>query len=65
MRTPLTGMEYADTAIGDGGFILKFSDGTVTDANLEGPQVLMGSSERRHPAPEGPFEPDAEGLVRD
>lgn len=28
---PSTGMEYANTQIGDGGFILKFSDGTVTD----------------------------------
>jgi hypothetical protein len=28
---PKTGMEYADTNIGDGGFILKFADGTVTD----------------------------------
>jgi hypothetical protein len=25
-----TGMEYANTSIGDGGFILKFGDGTVT-----------------------------------
>ena len=29
---PRTGMEYANTNIGDGGFILKFGDGTVTDA---------------------------------
>ena len=28
---PKTGMEYANTNIGDGGFILKFADGTVTD----------------------------------
>ena len=28
---PQTGMEYANTNIGDAGFILKFSDGTVTD----------------------------------
>jgi len=28
---PATGMEYANTQIGDGGFILRFSDGTVTD----------------------------------
>ena len=28
---PTTGMEYANSQIGDGGFILKFSDGTVTD----------------------------------
>ena len=28
---PKTGMEYANTNIGDAGFILKFADGTVTD----------------------------------
>ena len=28
---PRTGMEYANTNVGDGGFILKFGDGTVTD----------------------------------
>jgi len=28
---PATGMEYANTQIGDGGFVLRFSDGTVTD----------------------------------
>lgn len=28
---PNTGMEYANTRIGNGGFILKFGDGTVTD----------------------------------
>ena len=30
---PKTGMEYANTNIGDGGFILKFGDGTVTNAH--------------------------------
>jgi hypothetical protein len=30
---PKTGMEYANTNIGDGGLILKFGDGTVTDAS--------------------------------
>lgn len=29
---PLTGLEYDNTNIGDGGFILKFGDGTATDA---------------------------------
>ena len=29
---PETGMEYANTNIGDGGFILKLGDGTVTSA---------------------------------
>lgn len=28
-----TGMEYANTSIGDAGFILKFADGTVTDGS--------------------------------
>ena len=30
---PKTGMEYANTNIGDGGFILKLGDGTVTNAS--------------------------------
>ena len=30
---PKTGMEYANTSIGDAGFILKFGDGTVTDSS--------------------------------
>ena len=30
---PKTGMEYANTNIGDGGFVLKFGDGTVTNAS--------------------------------
>ena len=30
---PQTGMEYANTNIGDAGFILKFSDGTVTNGS--------------------------------
>ena len=30
---PQTGMEYASTNVGDGGFILKFADGTVTDGS--------------------------------
>lgn len=30
---PNTGMEYANTNIGDGGLCIKFSDGTVTDAS--------------------------------
>lgn len=29
---PRTGMEYANTNVGDAGFVLKFADGTVTDA---------------------------------
>ena len=30
---PRTGMEYGDTQIGDGGFALRLSDGTITDAS--------------------------------
>ncbi len=30
---PDTGMEYANTNIGDGGFILKLADGTVADGS--------------------------------
>ncbi len=30
---PKTGMEYANTTIGDGGFVLKFGDGTVTNGS--------------------------------
>jgi hypothetical protein len=30
---PKTGMEYANTNVGDAGFILKFADGTVTNGN--------------------------------
>jgi hypothetical protein len=30
---PTTGMEYANTNVGDAGFILKFADGTVTDGS--------------------------------
>ena len=39
---PETGMEYADTAIGDGGFILKFSDGTVTDGTWKARRFSWG-----------------------
>lgn len=39
---PLTGMEYANTNIGDGGFCLKFSDGTVTDARWKAQKYSWG-----------------------
>lgn len=39
---PETGMEYANTQIGDGGFILKFGDGTVTDASWRAFVVSSG-----------------------
>jgi hypothetical protein len=39
---PKTGMEYANTNIGDGGFILKFGDGTVTSADWKAMKVSWG-----------------------
>ena len=39
---PKTGMEYANTNIGDGGFILKFSDGTVTNASWKAKKFSWG-----------------------
>lgn len=39
---PQTGMEYANTNIGDGGFILKFSDGTVTNASWKAKKLSWG-----------------------
>ena len=38
---PATGMEYGDQ-IGDGGFILRFADGTVTDANWKAKSFFRG-----------------------
>ncbi|TWT86216.1 hypothetical protein [Neorhodopirellula pilleata] len=39
---PKTGMEYANTSIGDGGFILKFGDGTVTNATWKAKKFSWG-----------------------
>lgn len=39
---PKTGMEYANTNIGDGGFILKFSDGTLTNASWKAKRFSWG-----------------------
>lgn len=39
---PKTGMEYANTNIGDGGFILKLGDGTVTNANWKAKTFSWG-----------------------
>lgn len=39
---PKTGMEYANTNIGDGGFILKFSDGMVTNASWKAKKFSWG-----------------------
>lgn len=42
---PKTGCEYGN-AIGDGGFILKFVDGTVTDASWKAKCIFHGPIER-------------------
>ena len=39
---PKTGMEYANTQIGDAGFILKFGDGTVTNSNWKARKFSWG-----------------------
>lgn len=42
---PKTGCEYGDS-IGDGGFILKFADGTVTDASWKAKCFFTGPLDR-------------------
>ena len=39
---PKTGMEYANSQIGDGGLVLKFADGTVTDGSWKARCVSRG-----------------------
>jgi hypothetical protein len=39
---PKTGMEYANTNIGDAGFILKFGDGTMTSAEWKVKKISWG-----------------------
>ena len=39
---PVTGLEYHNTNLGDGGFILKFSDGTVTNATWKAKSFFHG-----------------------
>ena len=41
-----TGMEYANTNIGDAGFILKFGDGTVTSADWKAQAFSRGPIDR-------------------
>jgi hypothetical protein len=43
---PKTGMEYANTNIGDAGFILKFGDGTVTGAQWKAKKFSWGPIDR-------------------
>ena len=61
-----TGLEYNNTRIGDGGFILKFGDGTVTSEAWKAKKVFWGPLNGdidnpkvgREPIPEGWYEPD-------
>ena len=53
---PRTGMEYGDH-IGDGGFILKFADGTVTSARWKVKVVSRGPLRRDTAHPEVATEP--------
>lgn len=43
---PQTGMEYANTNIGDGGFCLRFGDGTVTDSRWKAKKFSWGPVDR-------------------
>lgn len=47
---PKTGYEYGDH-VGDGGFVLKFSDGTVTNATWRAKKIFTGplGADRVHP----------------
>ena len=48
---PRTGMEYANTNVGDGGFILRFADGTVTNGSWKARSFSRGpvGGETTHP----------------
>lgn len=48
---PKTGMEYANTNIGDGGFALKFSDGTVTSGDWKAKKISWGPIDRDTKSP--------------
>lgn len=41
-----TGMEYANSNIGDGGFVLKFGDGTVTSGDWKAKKISWGPIDR-------------------
>jgi hypothetical protein len=57
---PKTGMEYANTNIGDGGLVLKFGDGTVTDKSWRTLVVSRGpvDGDTRNPRVENTPLPD-------
>lgn len=48
---PRTGMEYANTNIGDAGFILKFGDGTVTSGDWKAKKFSWGPINRDTKSP--------------
>ena len=52
-----TGMEYANTNIGDAGFILKFGDGTVTNASWKAKSFFHGPINRDTKNPQVRTEP--------
>lgn len=54
---PKTGMEYANTNIGDGGFILKFGDGTVTNGKWKAKSFSHGPIGRDTTNPKVKTEP--------
>ena len=58
---PKTGMEYANTNIGDGGFILKFGDGTVTDGRWKAKRIAWGPIDRDTTHPRTEMIPIPEG----
>lgn len=43
---PITAMEYNNTQIGDGGFILKMADGTVTGTHWKAKSIFHGPIDR-------------------
>jgi hypothetical protein len=53
---PKTGCEYG-RSIGDGGFVLKFADGTVTDASWKAKCVFHGPIDRDTASPKVRSEP--------
>lgn len=63
---PETGLEYDNTNLGDGGFVLKFGDGTVTSAKWKAKSFFHGPLNRdlenpkteHEPLPEKWFEPE-------
>lgn len=57
---PQTGMEYANTQIGDAGFILKLGDGTVTDASWQALRISHGpvDGDTQHPRVENSDVPE-------